>query len=125
MSHISAEFYRGAVAALGEATGAVVGKCWSPSLNRQQQIRLWDSYRALLAEAEDREALQGSKEKMALSRIYQIASRQLGEPAGAGDAVAMAKICTEVEAVHLPSEASVPTAAEVIAAVEAALEVKP
>jgi len=51
----SAEFYRGAVAALGEATGAVVGKCWSPSLNRQQQIRLWDSYRALLAEAEDRE----------------------------------------------------------------------
>jgi len=42
-----------------------------------------------------------------------------------GDAVAMAKICTEVEAVHLPGEASVPTAAEVIAAAEKALEAWP
>ena len=68
-------------------------------------------YASELAEAEAREAIQGSKEKMALFRIYEIASRQLAEPAGAGDAVAMAKICTEVEAVHLPSEASMPTAA--------------
>lgn len=81
-----------------------------------------DRYRALLAEAEAREALQGSKEKMALSRIYELASRQLAEPAGAGDAVAMAKICTEVEAVHLPRDVSVPTAAEVIASAEKALE---
>ena len=65
----------------------------------------------LLAEAEAREALQGSQEKMALLRIYEIALRQLAEPAGMGDAVAMAKICTEVEAVHLPSEVSVPKAA--------------
>ena len=41
-----------------------------------------DRYRALLAEAEAREALQGGKEKMALSRIYELASRQLAEPAG-------------------------------------------
>jgi len=64
----------------------------------------YDEIVRLLAEAEAREALQGSKEKMALCRIYQIASRQLEEPAGMGDAVAMAKICTEVEAVHLPTE---------------------
>ena len=76
----------------------------------------------LLAAAEAREALQGSKEKMALSRIHEIASRQLAEPAGVGDAVAMAKICTEVEAVQLPSEAAQPTTAEVIAAAERALE---
>jgi len=81
----------------------------------------YDEIVRLLAEAEARESLQGSKEKMALCRIYQIASRQLAEPAGMGDAVAMAKICTEVEAVHLPGEASVPTAAEVIAAAEKAL----
>ena len=37
--------------------------------------------------------------------------------------MAMAKICTEVQAVvHLPSEADAPTAAEVIASAEKALE---
>jgi hypothetical protein len=77
------------------------------------QGKIAGQYQMLLAEAEAREALQGSKEKMALSHIYEIASRQLAEPAGAGDAVALAKICTEVEAVHPPSEASVPTAPEV------------
>ena len=86
------------------------------------QGKIAGQYQMLLAEAEAREALQGSKEKMALSRIYELASRQLAEPAGAGDAVAMAKICTEVEAVHLPSDVSVPTAAEVIASAEKALD---
>jgi len=111
----SAGFYRGAVAALNRAQRDFTVTV--PELQAE--------YVDLLAEAEAREALHGSKEKMALCRIYQIASRQLAEPAGMGDAVAMAKICTEVEAVHLPSEASVPTAAEVIAAAEKALEVRP
>ncbi len=108
----SAEFYRGEVAALNRAQRDFT--ITVPELQAEDV--------ALLAEAEAREALQGSKEKMALSRIYDIASRQLAEPAGMGDAVAMAKICTEVEAVHLTREASVPTAAEVIAAAERALE---
>lgn len=110
MSHISAEFYRGAVEALDRGATSPYGR------------DLLADYRALLAEAEAREALQGSKEKMALSRIYELASRQLAEPAGAGDAVAMAKICTEVEAVHLPRDVSVPTAAEVIEVAKKALE---
>ena len=96
MSQRSAEFLRGAMQGSREAD--------APWLEAK--------YHALLAEAEAREALQGSKEKMALSRIYEIATRQLAEPAGVGDAIAMAKICTEVEAVHLPPDASVPTAAE-------------
>ena len=101
MEH-SAEWLRGAAHAAAEC----------------KQFKSAGRYQMLLAEAEAREALQGSKEKIALSHIYEIASRQLVEPAGAGDAVAMAKICTEVEAVHLPSEASVPTAANIAMADE-------
>lgn len=119
MEH-SAEFYRGAVEALEDL--AIAFETPVLRLLALECRNRATNYRSLLAEAEAREALQGSKEKMALSHIYEIASRQLAEPAGAGDAVAMAKICTEVEAVHLPSEASVPTAAEVIAAAEKALE---
>jgi len=75
-------------------------------------------YASELTEAEALEALHGGKEKMALSRIYEIASRQLAEPSGMGDAVAMAKICTEVETVHLTREGSVPTAADLAVADE-------
>ena len=101
----SAEWLRGAVAAL-------------EAQSRFGPVSMLERYRSLLAEAEAREALQGSKEKIALSRIYELASRQLAEPAGAGDAVAMAKICTEVESVHLPSDASAPTAADLAVADE-------
>jgi len=104
----SADWLRGAV--------HVATQCGQGKIAGQYQMLIAE------AEAEAREALQGGKEKMALSRIYQIASRQLAEPAGRGDAVAMAKICTEVEAVHLPSEADAPTAAEVIASAEKALD---
>lgn len=103
-SNHSAEFYRGALSVLeGRPCTA-------------------EYYRNRLAEAEAREAIQGNQEKMALSRIHAIASRQLAEPTGAGDAVAMAKICTEVEAVQLPSQPTQPTAAEVIEAAQESLE---
>jgi hypothetical protein len=106
----SAEWCRGAVEELEDL--AIAFETPSLRLLALECRNRAAKFRALLAEAEAREALQGSKEKMALSHIYEIASRQLAEPAGAGDAVALAKICTEVEALHLPSEASVPTAGD-------------
>ena len=104
----SADWLRGAV--------HVATQCGQGKIAGQYQMLIAE------AEAEAREALQGGKERMALSRIYQIASRQLAEPAGRGNTAALVKICTEVEAVQLLSEADAPTAAEVIASAEKALE---
>jgi hypothetical protein len=112
----SAEWLRGAVAVLGR----MVDDCstvFDSDLPHITQSNLEDylaEYAALLSAAEAREAGKVSAESAALARIHSIASRQLAEPAGAGDAVAMAKICTEVEAVGLQKPTH-PTAAEVIA----------
>lgn len=108
----SAEFYRGAVEALGEATGAKVGACWSPSLNRQQQIRLWDGYRTLLAEAEASEASVST------------AAAECPECEGHGDPDWEQEEAYPTPCGRCGGEGTIPkpTAAEVIASAEKALE---